>query len=898
MGLPKLEKIATVRREIAHRRPSRVVGDLPKTGVGHGEVAPPDKGTFSANAAMRAASSIIASLWPRMAAVFCGAGVLAAILSGIPPVETLLLTSTAALLVIFAPRLDSASTEGKISSWRRAAAGLLAVPLPMFLFGFGMGSWAFLATGVREGPFAAFVLASVIGTVVLSGKRFTLLTVQFAGWAGMIAWVHSPGAIAALLTMVPLAFLVDWGQKAAQRVSFLAQEAEIRLTRRAEDILRDFEESGQGWFWETDGVGTLTYVSPSIAKLFRMTRQELLGNPISTLFDPGGDSYGSERTLGFHLSGRSPFHELAVRAPFKGEERWWSITGNPIYDSFGNYVGFRGSGHDLTEKRRSQEEASRLARYDSLTGLANRFQMSQMLERILDAPQEAQRSCAVFLLDLDRFKQVNDTMGHPAGDALLKQVSQRLARVVDKIGHVGRLGGDEFQVILAGSQVRDNLAHLAHRIIESLSQPYSIEGQGVMIGASIGIALAPDDGTTSDALVRNADLALYAAKGDGRGCYHFYATDLHRRAEEKRQLEQDLREAIHAGALELHYQPVIEAATEEIAGFEALMRWNHPTKGMLSPAKFVEVAEDTGLIVAMGEWAIRTACHDLAGWPESIRVAVNVSPLQFTSPQLPAIITNAIARAGIDPQRLELEITESVFLSDDSNTDMMFAALKGIGVRLALDDFGTGYSSLSYLKKAPFDKIKIDQGFVRGATLPDSRNGAIIASITSLAQSLGMDTTAEGVETLDELELVRMLGCSHVQGFVYDRPLTAQEASSRLKSGLRAVPKGPKASRLARQTMLRKVVLDHDGQIYTGAIRNISAHGAMIEGLWNVPPGTVFVIAISDDALVLGKARWCEENRMGIEFDIPLSTDADGSITAIGAVPPNSDISQLLRRAS
>ncbi|MCB2052066.1 MAG: EAL domain-containing protein, partial [Novosphingobium sp.] len=584
------------------------------------------------------------------------------------------------------------------------------------------------------------------------------------------------------------------------------------------------------------------------------------------------------------LTSKSAFKELGVRAGIMGEVRWWSISGRPVYASTGEFVGFRGSGHDLTEKRRSQEEASRLAHYDSLTDLANRFQMAKTLEDVLNASNEAERDCAVFLLDLDRFKQVNDTMGHPAGDALLQQVSKRLTRVVGDEGLVGRLGGDEFKVVLPGVTDRDHLANLAHRIIESLSQPYSIEGDRVVIGASVGISVAPDDGTTSEALIRNADLALYAAKDGGRGRFHFYASDLHQVAEERREMEQDLRDAIQTGALELHYQPVVALDTQTISGFEALMRWEHPKYGMQSPARFVEIAEDAGLITPMGEWALRTACAQLAKWPESVRVAVNVSPLQFSHAQLPAIVTSALAQSGVAPHRLELEITESVFLRDDFNTDAVFAALKAIGVRLALDDFGTGYSSLGYLKKAPFDKIKIDQSFVRGATQAGSRNGAIIASITSLAKSLGMETTAEGVETLDELELVRSLGCSHVQGYVFNQALPAATVSEQLSHGLTIEAKGFHKWRPERQSMLRKVALEHAGEIYMATIRNMGPGGALVEGLWNVPPGTIFNIALSETEIVKATTIWHCDNRMGVAFaegraegddDLPGSINAD-----------------------
>ncbi len=394
----------------------------------------------------------------------------------------------------------------------------------------------------------------------------------------------------------------------------------------------------------------------------------------------------------------------------------------------------------------------------------------------------------------------------------------------------------------------------------------------------MGIALSPDDGTTADELIRNADLALYAAKDGGRGRHHFYAHDLHSDARERQQMEQDLRDAIAQGGLELHYQPQVRVTTEKITGFEALLRWKHPRLGYLSPAKFVPVAEDAGLIPQIGEWALRTACHDLAKWPPEVRVAVNVSPLQFANPALPAIVTSALAGAGVSPGRLELEITESVFLGDDSATEAMFAALKRVGVRLALDDFGTGYSSLGYLKNAPFDKIKIDQSFVRGATVEGSRNGALIASIVSLAEALGMETTAEGVETLDELDLIRLLGCSHVQGYIYEKALKPADAASRLKTSLTALAKGPRSARAPRQTMLRKVVLEHDQQEYDATIRNISRSGAMVEGLWNVPVGTTFVIQLSESLRRLATCKWCSEDRIGVEFDQPLPMDASGAV--------------------
>ncbi|KUR74062.1 diguanylate cyclase [Novosphingobium sp. FSW06-99] len=757
---------------------------------------------------------------------------------------------------------------------------------PMFGYGWGIAHWAQVGAVPWLQALAVLVSVALIATMIQSVRLAGLLCGQVAMWAAITCVVSALGGMLAMIIGVAIGSIAYARQREIDLAEYRRLQDAAREQTRAQEILADFEETGQGWFWETDRRGMILYISAPVADLLGRTAEDLVGRPLTDLFQVEDQAAGQsgnrgERTLTFHLSARSSFSDLTVRAAVRDEERWWAITGRPIYDTFDNFQGFRGSGADLTQQRRTQEHVSRLAHFDSLTGLSNRFFMSQSLEKILIAPQMRQRACAVFLIDLDRFKQVNDTLGHPAGDQLLKQVAQRLERGVGSAGRVGRLGGDEFQIILPGRIERPMLAQIAAHIIESLSQSYNLDGSRVMIGASIGIAIAPDDGVTSEALIRNADLALYAAKDGGRGRFHFYAPDLHSDAEERRQLEEDLRDALAHGQLELFYQPVVQTTTEKITGFEALLRWTHPEHGSISPAKFIPIAEDAGLIAQIGEWALRQACSDLAKWPGSVRVAVNVSALQFANPALPGIVTSALASSGVAADRLELEITESVFINDDDGNEAMFRALKRVGVRLALDDFGTGYSSLGYLKKAPFDKIKIDQSFVRGATQPGSRNGAIIASIVSLAEALNMETTAEGVETLDELDLVRLLGCSHVQGYIYERPLSAQAAADRLGSGLVAIARGPRAARALRQSILRRVVLEHGGQRYDANVRNISQSGALVEGLRNVPAGTVFRIQLSDGQVVNGTTRWSEEERMGIEFSEPLELDENGRIAVI-----------------
>ena len=835
--------------------------------------------------------------WRLMAPVFAIAVVLTGISTRtVPRWLTVAMVLACVWIAALTPIAARIERERLHTTRQRSGLATLVVGLPMLLFGMAIARWTAFSHAQWQDSLGILVIVGSLATIIVHRQIASITVAQLGLWTGVVAISATHGAYFALAIGAAVGLYISLRQTTSDADDALADSERQRTQLRAEEILHDFEQTGQGWFWETDRRGQLVYVSPPIGDLLGCQSVDLHARPLSELFisDPQGQE--NERTLAFHLSARSAFSELAMRAATRDEERWWSVNGRPLYDTFGNFVGFRGSGNDLTEKRRSAENVSRLAHYDSLTGLANRLQMAQMLEKILAAPNIDHRACAVFLLDLDRFKQVNDTMGHPAGDYLLTQVASRLKRTIGEHGLVGRLGGDEFQVVLPGRHRNDDLAQLAVQVIRDLSEPYSIDGNRMIIGASIGVALSPEHGVTSEAIIRNADLALYAAKDGGRGRHHFYAEELHSEAQERRQLEQDLRDAITNGGFEVYYQPVVQTSTERITGFEALLRWNHPTRGPMSPAKFIPVAEDSGLIAQIGEWVLRKACQDLALWPENIRVAVNVSPLQFANPALPAIITHALAAAQIHPSRLELEITESVFLNDDESTDAMFLALKRVGVRLALDDFGTGYSSLGYLKKAPFDKIKIDQSFVRGATIDGSRNGAIIASIVSLAEALGMETTAEGVETLDELDLIRMLGCSHVQGYIYEKPLNYAAATERLLSGTTAIAKGPRAARSIRQTMLRKIMLDHGGQHYHGTIRNISSTGAMVEGLWNVPPGTIFQIMLAEGGVVTATARWCQEDRVGVEFAAPLELDDAGRIALMSQAPPASTRVPLLRR--
>ena len=655
------------------------------------------------------------------------------------------------------------------------------------------------------------------------------------------------------------------------------------------DLALDYEKSGHGWFWSTAADGRLTYVSDCVSQILGVANADLVGQPVQSLFVLERDEDDAvERTLPLILSARKTFADLPVKAASDSVELWWSIAGRPQFDDAGQFIGYFGNAIDITARRQSHKDASRLAQYDSLTGLANRHRIGKRLNAILTAYRTARRACAIFMLDLDRFKQVNDTLGHPAGDELLKQVAQRLERVLgERSFEIGRLGGDEFQVILPDIDDRGRLGELATAVITMLSQPYQIDGSRCVIGASIGIAIAPYDGITSEELVRSADLALYASKGGGRGQFRFYSSDLHSEAERRKQIEDDLRDALVSNEMRVVYQPIVNAGDNKVVSLEALARWDHPELGEISPTIFIPIAEEANLIGQLGDWILKQACMDAVEWPDGIQVSVNVSAAQFANAGFPALVAQALAHSGLAPERLELELTESVFLGEKSITADMFSTLKMLGVRLALDDFGTGYSSLSYLQHAPFDKIKIDKSFIAEVTLPDSRNAAIIASIVSLAKALKMDTTAEGIEAHDELHAMRKLGVNQIQGFIYAAPVSCDEVSEHLLSGDWVIePDGPSRYRPDRRTVLRWVGLIHEDHRYEAMMRNLSRSGCMVEGLVDVPVGTPFVVDFGEGQLAVAHVRRSAGSLQGLEFEQQLVDDGAGGLCTRHRVSP------------
>jgi diguanylate cyclase (GGDEF)-like protein/PAS domain S-box-containing protein len=629
-------------------------------------------------------------------------------------------------------------------------------------------------------PVAHAVIGCAMATMILSGIALASAPVAAIAWIatltiGLISGYLLVGGHLDLrlgITFAGIAAIGLVGVSRLSRWSFSQLDDAAKVRSQSEAVrllLKEYEHRGIGWLWQVDAENRVTYISSRMTHLLGRSTSQLIGHSLPA-------SLGGSSVLGRALLERQPFANLEMELRTSRGTRWISLAGDPIVDMDGGFQGFRGVGSDITEVRKTQERLTNLANMDVLSGLPNRGRVRQLLGEALANAQSTHVPCAIMFLDLDGFKPVNDTFGHPKGDAVLKSVAQRLVKEVGDTGYVGRMGGDEFAIVVKDGQSRKTIEELASRLIQSVAEPYFIDKLEIRIGVSIGCAFGPIDGQSVDDLIQKADLALYEAKDQGRGTCCYFSADMQSEAEDRVKLENDLRSALQLRQFRLDFQPLIRAHDQQLVGFEALIRWHHPGRGTVSPLDFIPLAEETGLIMHLGDWVIDEACRAASHWPEHISVALNLSAKQLVLPALPQHVNEALTKYKVQANRIELEVTESVFLGDADGALDVLKRLRALGVGIALDDFGTGYSSLGYLNKAVFHKLKIDGSFVRDAAT-NRETVAIIQSIVSLAKSFRMTVTAEGVETADDFTRMRDLGVHQIQGYLFGRPMSFDRAN-------------------------------------------------------------------------------------------------------------------------
>jgi diguanylate cyclase (GGDEF)-like protein len=625
------------------------------------------------------------------------------------------------------------------------------------------------------------LLLCVLAAGLMSGASVSLASVPQAGITyvglmcagGVLMAAQFEDAMQMVLLELLFAWVLSWAiiLNARRFINHVRGQLELHEQSELIRLLREFEASGSDWLWELGPDYRLRYMSKAMADAFGRPLRDLIDKPAMDILDPDGKAAPLSvglRILDTHAREKRPFKDIAI--PVQYGRRWWLLSGKPLIDSAGKFLGWRGVGSDITDIRLTGTDSIRTARLDPLTGVANRLLVREQLEGALLRCIAAEGGCALLLVDLDRFKLVNDTLGHGVGDQLLCEVARRLEQSAGGVGTVGRLGGDEFALVWNLRADRDTLSQIADRIIGDLGRPFAIAGTTIHVGATVGIATAPDDGGNEEELIRSADLALYRAKAQGRGSHQFFARWMADEAMASRRLESDLRRAITEGGLSLAYQPIVDARSSAIVAREALMRWTHPEYGEIEPETFIPIIEEAGLIGQVGAWVIREACAEAATWEADVAVAVNVSPVQLGSAGLEATVVSALASARLGANRLELEVTESVFLSDDPSTRDALSRLHSLGIRLVLDDFGTGYSSFGSLARGDFSKIKIDRAFASGAAGGDCQARSIVEAMIGLARGLGLEVTAEGVETAHEAQVLSELGCDQLQGFYFGKP--------------------------------------------------------------------------------------------------------------------------------
>jgi len=637
---------------------------------------------------------------------------------------------------------------------------------------------------------AVVVPAVPLGTIIFTAIVGGIAAVEFA-----VAGLWQTAAIVAAFMVIVIVGTIE-----GARMYLVSRVAEAGMLEKSEVVsllLREFEEGEADWLWQVDTSRRVRAVSPRFAYALGLDPEDIEGKPFIQMIAgeawESGQFPSSLHDLAERLKRRESFSNLLVRVTIKGRQRWWELSGTPKLDENGVYEGFRGVGSDVTEQRESADKIAQLARYDTLTGLPNRLMLTEAMGDAMRYADQWRTRCAFLMIDLDRFKAVNDTLGHLVGDALLARVSARLKELMSENELCGRLGGDEFAIVIRDASDLGRVERVAAAVIERLSQPYEVDHHTLYVGASVGSAVGPRDGSTVETLMRNADLALYRSKDAGGGKHFTYEPALHAHAEERRQLEFSLRRALERNEMLLNYQPVVSADSENVVSFEALLRWNSAEHGPVSPAKFIPLAEDTRLIVPIGEWVLREACREAMRWPSHIKVAVNVSGEQLLDPQFASTVVSALSVSMLPPHRLEIEVTESIFLRDATSARNTLEQIMGLGCSIALDDFGTGYSSLGYLRKLRFSTIKVDRSFVQGAAQGNPESLAIIRAVVAMADSLGVTTTAEGVETETELGVVKTLGCNKIQGYYFGRPMAADDALQLFAPGRSSMTAGQAA---------------------------------------------------------------------------------------------------------
>jgi diguanylate cyclase (GGDEF)-like protein/PAS domain S-box-containing protein len=648
-----------------------------------------------------------------------------------------------------------------------ATRAIIWLSLPLYLFPSMDPGTQVIAASIMAGLGIA-----ALGLVVVPPCATAWMVVFTGGVGGALLIGRHTVPFQHMLSILFTLGVASFGVLTVARWAFHQLKTNADIGGQSESaslLLQEYEHRGVGWLWQVDAQNRVSYISSRMSAMLGVPAGQLIGHSLPSLL-------GGHAELGRVLLEKQAFNALEMELKTPRGTRWISIAGDPIIDTAGRFEGFRGVGSDITEIRQTQERLTHLANVDVLSGLPNRGRVRQLLGEALRSASGGNVPCAIMFLDLDGFKPVNDTFGHPKGDAVLRAVAKRLVDEVGADGHVGRMGGDEFAIVVPDAQSRKLVELLADRIINAIKEPYMIDQTEIRIGVSIGCAFGPIDGATVDDLILKADLALYLAKDSGRGVARYFSSELQSEQEDRVRLESDLRAALSSKQFHLVFQPLINAKSQKLIGFEALIRWSHPQRGNVPPNVFIPVAEESGLMPAIGEWVIDEACRAAASWPEPITVALNVSPKQICLPALPNLVSEALARHKVAANRIELEVTEGVFLGDNGATLDVMKRLRALGVGIALDDFGTGYSSIGYLNKAIFHKLKIDGSFVREAgSRPE--NVAIIQSIVQLAKSFRMSVTAEGVETAEDFERMRELGCDTIQGYLFGRPLVYDRAN-------------------------------------------------------------------------------------------------------------------------